>query len=250
MTSEPVNNPQAERSGIAEAVSAALRRPAFSAVLLVLAATVVVLVGMRLAAPVLNPILFAVVLTLLFNPIYAWLKRRGSLTPVALVIMLVGLTILFSANFYVLGASISRFSSGIGSYATELNEQLASIQALIGRTGLSNVDVGDVVEPSALAGAVGVVLSGIAGFLSNLFPYLDDHAVLARRGSRHDEQAKGEREQGSPAGRAADNGRPERGAPVRAARRAQPRYSLRRHHLVVRLGGGLSPDVGHPDLLS
>jgi predicted PurR-regulated permease PerM len=72
--------------------------------LLVLAATAVVLVGMRLAAPVLNPILFAVVLSLLFGPIYAWLKRRGIPTPLALVIMLVGLALLFSVIFYVLSA--------------------------------------------------------------------------------------------------------------------------------------------------
>jgi len=168
---ESVNNPPAGRSsGIAEAASTTLRQPTtLFRVLLVLAATVVVLVGIRLAAPVLNPILFAVVLSLLFSPIYAWLKRRGIPTPLALVIMLVGLTLLFAVVFYVLGASISRFSAGIGSYAAELNEQVASMQALVNRLGLSNVDIREVVKPSALAGAVGVVLSGIAGFLRNLF---------------------------------------------------------------------------------
>ena len=50
-----------------------------------------------------------------------------------------------------------------------MNEQLAAIEPLVDRTGLSGVDLRDVVEPRALTGAVGVVLSGIAGFLSNLF---------------------------------------------------------------------------------
>ena len=45
--------------------------------MLLLAATVVVFVGMRLAAPILDPILFAVVLALLFSPIYAWLSDAG-----------------------------------------------------------------------------------------------------------------------------------------------------------------------------
>ena len=166
---EPVNNPPPGESGIAEAMSTTLRQPTLSRALLVLAATVVVLAGVRLAAPVLNPILFAMVLSLLFSPIYAWLRRRGIPTPLALVIMLVGLTFLFVVVSYVLGNSISRFSAGIGSYAAELNEQLASVEALINRLGLSNVDVREMVKPSALAGAVGVVLSGIAGFLKNLF---------------------------------------------------------------------------------
>lgn len=122
-----MNNPRADQSGIAEAISTTWRQPAFFRVLLVLAATVVVLVGIRLAAPVLNPILFAVVLSLLFSPLYAWLKRYGVPTPLALVIMLVGLTFLFVVIFYVLVASIYRFSAGIGYYAAELNEQLANV---------------------------------------------------------------------------------------------------------------------------
>jgi AI-2 transport protein TqsA len=131
--------------------------------------TVIVLVGVRLAAPVLNPVFFAVVLALLFGPVYTWLGRRGIPTPVALVIMLFGMTLLFVVIFYVLGASIARFSAGIGNYSSELNERLASIQVLVDRLGLANVKLREVVEPRALTGAVGVVLSGIAGFLSNLF---------------------------------------------------------------------------------
>ena len=164
---EPPNDPPAK--GIVGAAGSARERPTFSRVLLVLAGTVVVFVGMRLAAPILNPILFAVVLSLLFGPIYAWLGRRGVPRPLGLVIMLVGLTLLFLIIFYVLGASIARFSAAIGSYSAGLNEQLAAIEPLVDRTGLSGVDLRDVVEPRALTGAVGVVLSGIAGFLSNLF---------------------------------------------------------------------------------
>ena len=92
---------------------------------------VVVLVGVRLAAPVLNPVFFAVVLSLLFGPIYAWLGRRGLPKPVALVVMLVGMTLLFLVIFYVLGASIARFSAGISTYSSELNERLGSIQVLV-----------------------------------------------------------------------------------------------------------------------
>jgi predicted PurR-regulated permease PerM len=73
---ESTNNPASDRTGIGEAVTTALRQISFLRVMLVLAATVVVLVGMRLGAPVLNPILFAVVLALLCSPVYSWLLRR------------------------------------------------------------------------------------------------------------------------------------------------------------------------------
>ncbi len=167
--SESSNNPPADTSGIGEAVTTALRQPSFLRVMLVLAATVVVLVGIRLSAPILNPIFFAVVLSLLFSPIYSWLKRRGLPAPLALLIMLVMLTVLFVGLFFIMGASIARFSERVGFYTTQLNGQLVNLNALIERLGISNVDLRDVVKPSALADTLGVVLSGIAGFLSDLF---------------------------------------------------------------------------------
>jgi AI-2 transport protein TqsA len=166
---ESTNNPPGERTGIGEAVTTALRQPSFLRVMLVLAATVVVLVGIRLGAPILNPIFFAVVLTVLFSPVYSWLKRRGLPAPLALLIMLVLLTVLFVGLIFILGASIGKFSERLGFYTTQLNGQLDSLDALIKRLGLSNVNLQDVVKPSGLADAIGVVLSGIAGFLSDLF---------------------------------------------------------------------------------
>jgi AI-2 transport protein TqsA len=166
---ESANNPVDERSGIGEAVSSALRQPSFLRVMLFLAATVVVLVGMRLGAPVLSPILFAVVLSLLFSPIYSSLRRHRIPTPLALLLMLVGLSILFGGIFLLLGVSIARFSGEIGSYTGQLKGQLANIQSMAKSTGLSNVDIHDAVKPSALTGAIGAVLGGLADFLSNIF---------------------------------------------------------------------------------
>jgi predicted PurR-regulated permease PerM len=137
--------------------------------MLVLATTVVVFAGMRLAAPILDPILFAVVLALLFSPVYAWLRRRRVPTPLALVIMLVGLTVLFLAIAGILGVSIARFSGDIASYTSKLNGQLDNIQSLSKSLGVSKADLHNALSPSALTGAIGAVLGGVADFLSNLF---------------------------------------------------------------------------------
>src|SRR5215217_8085090 len=108
-SSDPVDG----KSGIGETITTALRQPSFLRVMLLLATLVVVFVGMRLAAPILDPILFAVVLALLFSPIYAWLRRHRVPTPFALVIMLVGLSVLFVGIFLIMGISIARFSGDI-----------------------------------------------------------------------------------------------------------------------------------------
>jgi AI-2 transport protein TqsA len=133
-----------------------------------MAAIVVVLVGMHLAAPVLNPILFALVFGLIFSPVYAWLRRRLP-TGVALVIMLVGLVVLFAGLFVLLSLSIGRFTERLGFYAERLNGQLGDLENLLDRLGLSGTDLSEAVNSSAIVGALGAALSGIAGFLSSLF---------------------------------------------------------------------------------
>src|SRR5215216_4490014 len=125
---ESSSNPASDSAGIAETITTTLRQPSFLRVMLVLSATVVVLVGIRLGAPILNPIFFAVVLSLLFSPVYAWLKRRGLPSPLALVIMLVVIGALFMGLFFILGVSISRFSERVGFYTSQLNGQVVDLE--------------------------------------------------------------------------------------------------------------------------
>jgi predicted PurR-regulated permease PerM len=81
----------------------------------------------------------------------------------------VGLTVLFLAIAGILGVSIARFSGDIGSYTGKLNNQLDNIQNLTKSLGISKADLQKALSPSALTGAIGAILSGIADFLSNLF---------------------------------------------------------------------------------
>src|SRR3712207_5003835 len=150
-------------------MTTAVRRPSFLRVMLILAATVVVLVGMHLGAPILNPILFAVVLSLLFNPVYSWLRRRGLPTSLALLIMLVGLTFILVGLFGFLSVSIGRFTRRLDFYATQLEGVTNELQTMFDRLGLSAVDLSDLVDSNAIMGALGAVLSGVAGFLGDLF---------------------------------------------------------------------------------
>jgi AI-2 transport protein TqsA len=158
------------------------QRASFARMLFILAATVVVLVGARLAAPVLNPILFAIVFGLLCAPVYGWLLRRLP-TGVALLLTFVGLLIIIVGLFVLLSASISRFTGRLSFYTQQLNGQLADLQGLLDRLGLSGVDLSEVVNSSALVEAIGAVLSGIGGFLSSLFLILMIMLFLLSEGS-------------------------------------------------------------------
>ena len=163
-------------------MTTSVERPSFGRVLFLLAATFVVLAGLRLAAPVVNPILFAIVFGLLFAPIYAWLQRRLP-SGVALVIMLGGLLVLFSGLFVLLSASITRLTGRLGFYARRLDGQMGDLRSVLDSLGLSGFDVGGAINTGALVGALGAVLSGIAGFLSSLFLVLMIMLFLLSEGS-------------------------------------------------------------------
>jgi len=151
------------------AVTPARQPSSFGRVLLVLAATVVMAAGMRVGAPILNPILFAVVLSLIFSPVYSWLKRRGLSALPALLIMLVGLSILFGALFSFLSVSIGKYTGRLAYYTTQLEIRTGEFQTLLEGLGVPSIDLQNVVEPGAIVGALGSVLSGLGSFLSDLF---------------------------------------------------------------------------------
>jgi AI-2 transport protein TqsA len=154
---------------VTDAVTPARQPPSFVRVMLFLATTIIVLAGMRLGAPVVTPTLFALVVSLIFSPIYAWLKRRGLPAPLALLIMLVGLGILFVALFAFLSVSIGKFTGRLAFYTAQLDLRTDELQTLLESMGVSNIDLREVVDPGAIVGALGSVLSGLGSFLSNLF---------------------------------------------------------------------------------
>ncbi|NTU81599.1 MAG: AI-2E family transporter [Chloroflexales bacterium] len=68
-----------------------------------LAGVVLILAGLRAAAPIVTPILFALVFALIFHPIHAWLIRRGAPAWLALMRILVLVVTLFILLGYLFG---------------------------------------------------------------------------------------------------------------------------------------------------
>ena len=145
------------------------RQPASLArVLIVLASVVVGCAGMYMASGPSYPILFALVLALIFSPIYGWLRRRLP-TAVALLIMVIGLMALIFCLVILLGASLRRLTSDLSTYAAEWDVQLTQLQAGFDRLGFSVVDLSSVFSPSAIATTLATIAGAIPSFLSDLF---------------------------------------------------------------------------------
>jgi AI-2 transport protein TqsA len=114
----------------------ARRRSSLSSIIFVLAAVVIVMVGIHLAAPLLNPILFALVLSLLFSPLYTWLKRVGTPTSLALIAMLVGLVLIFGLLFGLMSLSVARLTTNLGGYASDLEVRMGDLETFLQQYGI------------------------------------------------------------------------------------------------------------------
>jgi predicted PurR-regulated permease PerM len=133
---------------------------------LTLAAVAFLLGAMRVAAPILNPLLFALVLSLIFSPLYSWLGRKlpGWL---ALVVMLLIIALLFGGLFYIVSISVTSMATRLTDYVTQLDNRVAQIETLLGRFGLSPVHLNAVVNGGSLTGVLKAVLGGVGSLLSN-----------------------------------------------------------------------------------
>jgi predicted PurR-regulated permease PerM len=147
----------------------AQRQASLAPIVILLAAAVVVLVGVHLAASFLNPVLFALVLSLLFSPLYRWLQHKGVPTPLALILMLIGLVIFFGLLFGLLATSVTNLASRLATYTVRLDDRTAELNALLQQAGISTINFQDLFKGSMVVGVVQAFLGGIASFLSGFF---------------------------------------------------------------------------------
>ncbi|MEO0796353.1 MAG: AI-2E family transporter [Verrucomicrobiota bacterium] len=101
-----------------------ISRPTALNFLLALAATVVVIAGLRAAADIVVPFLLAVFLVILINPVYFWLQRMGAPSWAALIVLILGLfgIGLSAASFFT--NAVNEFASNLPKYQFELTQQI------------------------------------------------------------------------------------------------------------------------------
>jgi len=146
------------------------RRSSFTGVALLLAAVAILLGALHLAAPVVTPVLLAIVLALIFWPLYVWLRGRGLGALAALVALLAMIVVGTALLAIVLGYSLGALASRMGVYAENLSARLQSVDALLASYGLSEVDLASLLPPQAVLAAFGAIVGGLTSVaISGLF---------------------------------------------------------------------------------
>lgn len=137
--------------------------------LLYAAAFVVVVAGMKAAAPLLVPFLLAIFIALICAPSVAWLSQRG--VPVGIAIVLIVLAIVLSATLMgtLVGTSIVDFREDLPLYERRLLETFSGLQEWLAERGVNfNLsDWRDNVNPSAVMQLAGNTLASIGNLTTN-----------------------------------------------------------------------------------
>ncbi|MDQ6951529.1 MAG: AI-2E family transporter [Mariprofundales bacterium] len=141
-----------------------------SGILLALASLVVIVAGLKAAAPLLTTFLLALFLALICLPLLQWMQRLrlgevGSVLLLFFILLMAG-----SLLALLLGTSIADFTHQLPTYQARLNGQkqqlldwLASMGVALNTTTLKNV-----LDPAAAMGMAGSLLTDLGKSLANM----------------------------------------------------------------------------------
>jgi AI-2 transport protein TqsA len=139
----------------------------------ILAAVVIVILGLKYAGEFLAPIFLAVLLAILFAPALRWLEKRGLPTSLALFVLILFLAAFFVLLILILILSLNQLETRLPIYQQLLTMRLTSLQTLLTRLGLAGGLNLSILEGTSLARtAINVVtglLSNVVGLVFFLF---------------------------------------------------------------------------------
>jgi len=135
------------------------------------AAAVVVLAGLKAAQSLAIPFLLALFLAIICGPIVSWMKRWRIPTGVAVLIVVVVLLAVFSGFWAVVGGSVNEFAAFASQYQARFDGLLQSTTEWFESQDIDpeSLEILQAVQPGRLMNLLGGVLKNLAAVLSNLF---------------------------------------------------------------------------------
>lgn len=135
------------------------------------AAVVIIIGGLKLAAPLVVPFLLAAVLATILIPPLHWLTDRRVPLPLAMLILSLGLVLVWIPLAAVVGASFDDFYKELPAYQEKIQALVASVAAWLGEHGVEagRAAIEDLVKPAAALSFVRQIGGGLGTALANIF---------------------------------------------------------------------------------
>ena len=140
-------------------------------ILIAAALFVIVVAGMRAAAPIINPFLLSVFLATLCAPPLFWLQRQGVPNGLAVSAIILGLLVVALLLMVFVGRSLNTLSQQLPVYQERLSETLTQVFAWLNSLGLdmTKLALADYVTPRKIMGLVYFGLSIFRGLFTHMF---------------------------------------------------------------------------------
>ena len=133
------------------------------------ASLVVIIAGMRTAAPILVQVLLAVLLAIVAAGPTRVLVDRKVPTGLAVLIVVIGMLAIGGVIGTLLGTSVADFTRSMPAYESLMDAKLATFMAWLGEKGLDVPEGGmrELFDAGALLSVIGRIVDGLRGLLTN-----------------------------------------------------------------------------------
>jgi AI-2 transport protein TqsA len=146
-------------------------RSGLSVTLLTLAASVVVIAGLRAAQNLIVPFMLALFLAIIAAPGVSWLTRKRVPSPVAILLVVIVMLSVLTVVGVVLGRSVNLFVEAIPPYQLRIDGLVDSIPSSLERfdIDIDESEISEIFSPGSIMGWVATGLKGLAALLKNAF---------------------------------------------------------------------------------
>jgi predicted PurR-regulated permease PerM len=105
--------------------------------MLVMAAVVIVLAGVKAASVIVVPFLLALFLAIILSPLFLWLKEKGLPQGLALLVIVILLFGLIGTLVMLIGTSVQDFSQNVPLYEAKLQADFSAFLSILDRQGIN-----------------------------------------------------------------------------------------------------------------
>jgi predicted PurR-regulated permease PerM len=140
-------------------------------ILLLAAAFVIIIAGMRAAEPIIVPVLLSIFIAVITTPPMFWLQRKGVPHALALILVITGMFVIVIAMMALVGTSLQGFTQDLPTYQARIREQETTLTLWLATKGIviPQDQVLKFIDPSKAMTLVAALLNGLGSMLTNSF---------------------------------------------------------------------------------
>lgn len=136
-----------------------------------IAALIIIIAGLSYAKSIITPFLLALFISIICIQPIAWLEKKRVPTWLAVILVILGLVLLFSGFTFMIGGTLSAFSSNVSKYESTLTNISSSFIQFLNDKGLK-IPEGQLtnwIQPARILEFTANAVNGILSMMGNTF---------------------------------------------------------------------------------